>query len=612
MTPSLVVMAVRAAIRLGRTGEQAYGQFARDRAVMLPLLMKVEFPKTDLVRGFFEANDDLLSPGLEPAWDSFCKKPGAKHVAGDFDLIAAEYVRVQATLDKDVEPLADEFTGLWMVQQWARGERPPGPIARVVLTIVDVAAEFAAQDPKLFGIGGNAEVLVRALATHLSGFIPDNTDELGPRNRLGERLAGMFLKSALAALSEHPDAVIEQDHMQRLVAGTLPTLVAAFPNTLEEQMKWRGVMDALLGPVAAEGMKALAQDPRAYFGRKFGQEGLLGPLTSTYLLKAADLGIERTFTRAGAVEIYKATLTFAAERPELFVGNPVKSSDTLLAAVFKDLAAVAREHSPPFDAALLAQLGAVTLEAAARAGGAMLDVNKPWERVLAHTLSPVVAATSRALKGGEPGALRRLTSQANLEYFVRIIVTQIAATPGMITGTDNPEVNRLVAALAAAMGADENLLLSHDDWMSVVAVAAAEVAANPGRLLSLGDGSATDTLLSTLLQDLVAVASTQWKLQARAGGTVLFGATLREAMITVIRASASQAVAALLNSAQIRKLAAQVTSLVATRPGIYGSKEWLCLYRVLVTQVIDSGAVPDPLDDTTINAALAAATGVAA
>jgi len=83
-------------------------------------------------------------------------------------------------------------------------------------------------------------------------------------------------------------------------------------------------------------------------------------------------------------------------------------------------------------------------------------------------------------------------------------------------------------------------------------------------------------------------------------------------MITVIRASASQAVAALLNSAKIKNLAAQITSVVAGKPGVYGSKEWLYLYRVLVMQVIDTGALPDPLDEATINAALAAATGVAA
>jgi len=100
MNPTLVVMAVRAAIRLMRTGEQAFGQYARDRAVMLPLLQKVEFPKADVIRGFFEINQDQLSPALKPAWNSFIKKAGAPHVAGDFDLITAEYVRAQAMLDE--------------------------------------------------------------------------------------------------------------------------------------------------------------------------------------------------------------------------------------------------------------------------------------------------------------------------------------------------------------------------------------------------------------------------------------------------------------------------------------------------------------------------------
>ena len=612
MNPTLVVMAVRAALRLARTGQEAFGQYARDRAVMLPMLKTVEFPKDDVMIGVLSFNQALMNPDVKPALDSFMKAPGSTHVAGDADIVTAEFVRIQALLDKDAKPLADEATGLWMVQQWSSGQQPAGPVARLVLTIVDVAAEFAAQDPKLFGIGGNAEVVIQALATHVAEFIPDNTDDLGPRNRLGERLAGMFLKSALAALSEHPEVIIDQDQVQQLVKGTLPTLVAAFPDTLEAQMNWRAVLDSLLGPVAHQSMKALAQNPRAFFGKDFGDDGLLGPLTSTYLLKASELGFEQTFSRAGAVEIYKATIALAAARPELFTGNPAKASDKLLAQLFADLAVVARDHSPPFDNQLLAQLGAVTLEAAARAGGALLDPNQPWENVIAQTLTPVVAATSAALKSGQPGALRLLKSQANLENFVRIIVTQIAVTPGMVTGTSNPEVNRLVSALAAAMAADENLLLSQEDWMAVVAVAVEEVAANPGRLLGLDTNNPSEALLATLLKDLVTVAITQWKLNGRAGGTVLFGPTLREAMIILIRASASQAVAALVNSPEIKRLAAQVTSLVATKLGVYGSKEWLCLYRVLLTQVIDTGALPDPLDDATINAALAAITGVAA
>lgn len=609
MDPTLVVMAVRAALRLARTGEQAFGQYARDRDAMLPVIEDVKFAQVDRVRGFFRTNPDLVPAALQSVWKEV-SKAGQGVTPRGFDLLAAAYAHAQALQSPEFGPIADEFAGLFIVKQWGRGNEPPSPVARVVLTIVDVAAEFASQNPELFGVSGNAEVLVRALATHIAELIPDDTNELGPKNLLGERLAGQFLKAALSTLSEHPDALIEQQHVQQLVKSTLPKLVAAFPATLDKQIDWRETMDALLGPVATEAMTVVAQNPRAFFGQRFGDDGLLGPLTRTYLLKAAEQGLDQTFTKAGVVSLYRATLAFAASRPDLFIGKPDDATERFLTTVFQDLLTVTKNHSPPFDANLLAQLGASTLEIAGRQAGALLDPTKPWESVIAQTLTPVVAATVNALRTGNSGGLKQLASPASLEAFIRIIVTQIARTPGMITSSVNVEVNRLVAAIAAAMAADENLLLAQEDWLTIVAAAAEEVAANPGRLLgSKGTGS-DGTLLSMLLGDLIRVAGEQWKKSGREGGTVLFGPTLREAMIVAIRASAGQATDAMFNAAKLQQLATQITALVAEKAGKYGSKEWLCLYRVLITQVILTGALQDPLDENTINAALADAAGV--
>jgi hypothetical protein len=119
------------------------------------------------------------------------------------------------------------------------------------------------------------------------------------------------------------------------------------------------------------------------------------------------------------------------------------------------------------------------------------------------------------------------------------------------------------------------------------------------------------SLLATLLKDLVVVANEQWQAQGRAGGTVLFGPTLKEAMLIAIRASASQSAAALLNSARLKELAEGLAKQVSEKLGKYGSKEWLCVYRSLIVQVIETGTLPT-LDDTTINAALAAITGAPA
>src|SRR5258706_7936553 len=123
----------------------------------------------------------------------------------------------------------------------------------------------------------------------------------------------------------------------------------------------------------------------------------------------------------------------------------------------------------------------------------------------------------------------------------------------MIVSTDNVELKRLVSAIAGAMAQDEHMLLSQADWMAILTTAAEEVAANPGRLLGMTGGTVTGSLLATLLNDIHSVAVEAWKSNARAGGAVLFGATLRDAMQIAIRACAGQAAAALLNSAKVKE-----------------------------------------------------------
>jgi hypothetical protein len=602
MDPTLVVLAFRSAVRLVHAGEAAFGQYARDREALLPVVQAIAFPAADLIRGEFETQPELIRDEIRPYWESFIKKGGAR-LAGDADVMAAEYARVQARKRPDGKQAPDEITGIWIVTQWSKAATPVGPIARVVLTIVDVAAEFAGQNPAIFGVGGSAEILVQALAMHIAELVPDDTQDLGPRNLLGQKLAGIFLKAGLSALNEHPEAVIENAHVQSLVKSTLPKLIEALPSGLG-QVEWRNVVETLLGPVASEALKAVAENPQAFFGRKFADDDLLGALTRTFLLKAADVGIGEIFSRAGAVTIYKSVLKLASRRPELFLGTPADTTGKLVTTLFHDLTATLAESSPPFDEDLVGELAASTLETVAGEGSALLDPDKPWQNVLSVTLTPVLAAISGALKQHDSGALKRLVSGDALKEMVRIVVTQIARTPGMVTSTDNAEVNALVSAVAGAMAQDDNLLLSHDDWMQILAVAAQEVAANPGRLVPKKIGGAARNLLAELLGDLASVAADQWKQRGRAG-SVLFGPTLREAMTIALRAAAGNAAAALANRAGLKDLAAKLSDVVAAKPGQFGSKEWLRLYRALIVKVLESGALAK-LDDATIRAVLSA------
>ncbi len=608
MNPTLIMMAVRAAARLQRAGSEAIGQYARDRTVLLPLVEKISFPQRAKVRGYFEVHPEKITPDLSRYWDSFTGKPGAERLADAFDLLSAEHARQQIIADKNLASRADEFAGYWMVNQWARGEEPLGPFARVVLVIVDVAAEFAATDPKLFGLDGNAESLVKAVASRVADLVPDNADALGPRNLFGERVAAIFLKAGLGALAEHPEAIVEDAHLQKLVTNTLPKIVESLPESLDKQIKWRGVLENVLGPVAGEALRTLAEDPGAFFGAQFGNDDVLGTLTRTYVLKIADLGLTEVVSKAGAVQLFKATAQLAAARPDLFLGKTQDSTDKLIGAVFKDLASVAA-GAPAIDRSLVLDLATSVVESFAREGGLLLDPGKPWDNLVAQLLNPVLAPIAQALKQDDSAALRRLGSRANIESILRVVVARVAATPGLMPSTRNAEIDRLISAIVTAMASDEHLLLSQDDWMAILAAAAQEVAANPGRLLGVERNAERGSLLDTLLGDLLSVAVAQWTEAGRAGGAVMFGATLRDAMIAAIRAHASNAAAAALHGKKVGELAAQLGKLVTDNREKMGGSEWLFLYRTMIHQVIESGVVPI-LDEQTIRVAVGAA-GVA-
>src|SRR5262245_35146609 len=49
MDPTLIVFAIRAALRLGRAGTQAFNQYERDREALLPTLPKVDFTEDEFI-----------------------------------------------------------------------------------------------------------------------------------------------------------------------------------------------------------------------------------------------------------------------------------------------------------------------------------------------------------------------------------------------------------------------------------------------------------------------------------------------------------------------------------------------------------------------------------
>ena len=125
MNPVLVSLGIQAVVRLTRAGTDAYAQYARDRDVLLPMVNKITVGSRQVVQDFFELNPHRIQHEALGHWASFNGK--APHLAGDADMMAAEYARCMAEDNNAADELASEVAGFWIVAQgeerWRRSVR---------------------------------------------------------------------------------------------------------------------------------------------------------------------------------------------------------------------------------------------------------------------------------------------------------------------------------------------------------------------------------------------------------------------------------------------------------------------------------------------------------
>ena len=598
MDPTLVVLGIRALARVGQAGSAALTQYATDRVTLLPALSTFNFAQDNHIRAFFAADEDLVPAEAKAHWVTF-KNSGASPVAND--VIRAAYAQVQALEQQKFGTAAVEVTAQWMITQWGKAA-PIGPLGRLLVTITDVALEFVAHDPAMFGVGGKAEPLIRAMARSATDLIPDDVDKLGGKNALAHRFAAIFLRAGLQAVADHPAAVFGEERVQVLLKSTLPEIVKAIPDDLSG-LKKEAVIDLLLGPVAQAAMSTLAEDPRRFFGHRFSDDKALGALTRTFLLKASDRGLDATFTQEGAIDLWRATLKLASQRPELFLGAAETEAEKFATAVFKDLTDNLAAFRGKFTSETVTTLTAVALESVGSNVTLFIDPARPYQGVAGDALKTILGAVSDAIVAAPGGQSKLLSSQEMLTAIVRIVLQQAAKTPGMLVKSGNDELKRLVAAIAGAMAKDDQLLLSQDDWLEIIAIAAEEAAANPARLFDLKLGAQRMDVAVPLIDGLLRVAALQWRKFGRGGGAVLFGGTLRDAISIALRAAAGNAAAALSNATAVEQLAERLGDVIARNAGKYGSKEWLHLYRVFIAVALEGGDLAT-LDEKKLEEAL--------
>ncbi len=693
MTPAMIFFAIQAAIRLGRAGNQSLLQYARDREVLLPSVIQVPVGRKETIRARI-MNSGNVPEALQESWIRFVNTPEKDIKLRDYEAIETYMISLDGA-DSQNKPRLDSeakdaATAYWMVRQWSENKAPIGPGGRFALAIANVAIDYVALEPSLFGANGRAEPLIKALAENFKDLIPDNVDELGSRNQAGERLAQLFFQGGLKAIAAHPEAIFEEAHLKDLVADVLPVLANRLPTKSEDIFK-RDALLELAESVSQAAVGSLAKNQEAFLGRKFADGKALGALTRVFLLQVAQDGIDKTLQKQGMLSFYQASLALIGERPELVAGKEDHEIQDFLRPMVAGVAKLLSNHKGGFDEAALRTLAGDALLIAAHNSTVFLRADDDWSKVLENSLDPILSALKTSLDAGNPVALKRLVSGDGLLVFARIVLTQVAKTPGMLTGSnaekkkiddmvkalaeamtqdqallltkegwftivevaattsgvallpeivkqmrthlidadgapknplanndflvalirilleqvaarpgivldaDKAELQRIVATIARAIATDKDLLLTREDWLAVASSVATEAASNPGRLFGFDPKAPQTALVEPLIQGLLRVAAEQWRgaIQVPGPKPVLFGATLREAILTVCTVAAGNVAAALANAAKIDELAKGLARVVADVPQRFGSKEWLRLYRLLLPDIVAGKALPD-------------------
>jgi hypothetical protein len=224
-----------------------------------------------------------------------------------------------------------------------------------------------------------------------------------------------------------------------------------------------------------------------------------------------------------------------------------------------------------------------------------LNPEEPWEKVAVAAIEQVttgLAETFNNLDADDSlrGALKSFSNKQLLELG-RVILTQVAQTPGML-GVERSEVQVIVAGMAEAMAADDNLLLSADEWIKIAGVAARKAASNPGRLFGLSADDQGGALAVTVIKTVLGVAGDTWTATGRADHPLLFGETLKSALEIVIEALAGN-ISALANQPDLVDLFLQdLLTKASANPEKFGSEGLLKVFRALIRNVLASGTLP--------------------
>jgi hypothetical protein len=597
MTPDLILFGINSILRLGAAGANAAEKAARDADALFPLLRVPQFDPVNYINSYFLKPEtrDLVKGDAAPygsLWDQLNNQAIEQpDVIDSLLMLSIKIETEKGEAAADPRTRSTVAAGSLMVSQWREGDEPLNPWIGVILTAADIGLEYVSVNPGILDLGTQGEKILGAYAAELAELLP-NDGNFGSQHGFGQRLGATFLKAGLNTVVDNPGWLADEAHVQALIKHSIEPLVAAFPEqTLMNQLIWSDLADAVMGPVAAAAFKIIAENQSAFLGSKFDPDRAVGAVTGAIFLKVANTGLSDQFTRDGLVELSRAVFTVIAGKPALFVGDSEGRTDELARALVSDLAGVLAE-TDAFDRNLARQLAGTAITTVGANAYRFRDSDKPWHSVAMDLTVSISKLLSDVVAGNT--MLEKVLTPDQLVELGRIVICHIGASPGLVLSDRNADWSGVVTAIANGMAADKNLLLSGDDWLQIVSLAAEEAARNPARLFRLKDDQ---VLAGRLITVILEGAGDIMPETDNARRSVLFGATLLETVQIAIRAAAGNPAAVREHIDVVKQLVSSLNAFVAENHSRYGSKEWLRMFRLLLQAVLDGATLPALTDE---------------
>jgi hypothetical protein len=589
----LVTAGIKAALRAAQSGIDIYVERAVDKPIFLPNIRLPRDTINDEISHFLSENAHFrhTSP-FNTGWIETDIAWFPTDIIDQQNCIA-KYIELKSATDF-INISDDEknlLIGGRMIEQWRHDKEPPTAWTRIALTIADIGLEFIAANPSIMGENSKGEALVVAFATNLTELIPNDITDMGNRHDFESRLMGIFLRAGLTTLLDNNGTIIEDDNIEALVKGIIKPINDALPVAFNEQIRYRALIEALMGPSAAAALNIIASNTSSYLGDEFVDDKALGAVTKALLAASAQAtsnnDITAVFTKHGVTSLFDSALSVAVSKPHLFIDQQTGEPRTeFITSLFVNTAATIKEaNSNGFNKNLGLALSAMVIDTVGEHADLllMLDPEKPWENVAITLIQNITQNLSDAI---ENNTRFLLFSQEQKFEYTRIILQQTAQTPSMI-GAQNPEFQRIIAGIAEVMVDDEHLLLSNNEWIKIASTAAQLASVNPERLFGISDDSQVPKKLAvTVLKAILPIINDSL---VNTPLSPLRGYTLTTALELVLNALASNITGIINNPSIIEIYFIDLIAKINQDLAKWGSEAILNYIQQTIENVVSTG-----------------------